>query len=236
MVTSLENTPQAVVCVDQPVKDIEAKPNLTFLERLLLFATPKIDPDDVPLCGQLYCALSGSLRQIKLPVAIPFEDGLLRALLLTKGFTAPEDPRRIILDANVAHRFASVATLRELFTHEVWIVAGSIVSMLLFERFGAECSPDRSAMTLMNDWQDQDPEWLQRYVENQVQERGWLLLPRQWWTRRWSGLGKLPSVRGLWRFPVALIATVMDTLIFIAAIRDVRDGRAFRYWRNNLTS
>jgi glycosyltransferase involved in cell wall biosynthesis len=236
MVTTLENTPQAVVCVDQPVKDIEIKPNLTFFERLLLSATPKIDPNNVPLCGQLYCALSASVRQIKLPIAIPFEDGLLRGLLLTQGFTAPEDPRRIVLDSSVAHRFASVATLEELFKHEVWIVAGSIVSMLLFERFWAECAPDRSAMTLMNDWQDRDPEWLQRYVESQVQERGWRLLPRHWWTRRWSRLGKPPAAGRLRRFLVAIIATAMDALIFIAAIRDVRHGRAFRYWRSGPTA
>src|SRR5262249_11898295 len=35
MVSTLENCPQAVVCVDQPVKNIQLKPNRTFFERLL---------------------------------------------------------------------------------------------------------------------------------------------------------------------------------------------------------
>jgi len=105
--------------------------------------------------------------------------------------------------------------------------------MLLFKRFSAECTPDRSAMTLMLNWREQDSDWLPRYVESQVQARGWKLLPRSWWTRRWSHLRELPLTRRLQRFPVAVMAAAMDALIFIAAIRDVRLGRAFRYrgWR-----
>jgi glycosyltransferase involved in cell wall biosynthesis len=230
MVSTLEKCPQAVVCVDQPIKNIQIKPNRTFFERLLVSVTPKINPDDVPLCGQLYCALSAPVRQIKLPVEITCEDGFLRALLLTNGFTAPENLRRIVLDSNVSHSFESVASLRELFNHEKWLVAGSIVDMLLFERFSAECTPDRNAMALIRKWQQHDRDWLPRYIESQVQTRGWGLLPRPWWTRRWSGLRKLPLGRRLLRVPVAVIATAMDALIFIAAIRDVRRGRAFRYW------
>lgn len=231
MVMTLENSPQAVVCVDRPVKDIEANINRTFFQRLLVAATSEIDPNDVPLCGQLYCARSAEMRQIKMPpVQLPSEDGFLRALLLTEGFTKPENLRRIVLDSNVAHSFASVATLKELFKHEKWLVAGVIVNMLLFERFWAECAPDRSAMTLMKYWLEQDPEWLPRYVHGQAQERGWRLLPRPWWTRRWSRLRKLPLGRRLRHFPVAVMAAAMDMLIFIAAISDVRRGRATRYW------
>jgi Glycosyl transferase family 2 len=230
MVSTLKSSSEAVVCVDRPVKDIETNTNRTFFQSLLVAATPDIDPDNVRLCGQLYCALAAEIRRIKLPVGIPHEDGLLRALLLTQGFTSPENRRRIVLDSSVAHTFESVATLQELFKHEKWIVAGSVVIMLLFERFSAETTPDRSAMTLMKDWEEQNPEWLPRYIESQVRERGWRLLPRSWWVRRWSHLRKLPLARRLRRFPVAAMAAAMDMLIFIAAIRAVRRGRAFRYW------
>jgi len=230
MVSTLECCSDAVICVDRPVKDIAINANRTFFQNLLVAATPEIDPENVPLCGQLYCTLAEEIRRIKLPVEIPGEDGFLRALLLTQGFTRPENLRRIVLDSNVAHTFASVATLRELFKHEKWIVAGSIVIMLLFERFSKEASPNRSAMTLMKDWEEQNPEWLPCYIASQVQERGWRLLPRSWWVRRWSHLRKLPLARGLLRFPVAAIAAAMDMLIFIAAIRAVRHGRVFRYW------
>src|SRR5664280_2002484 len=98
MVTTLESSPQAVVCVDRPVKDIETNINRTFFQRLLVATTPEIDPDNVPLCGQLYCALSAQVRLIKLPIEVVCEDGFLRALLLTQGFTAPENRRRIVLD------------------------------------------------------------------------------------------------------------------------------------------
>jgi glycosyltransferase involved in cell wall biosynthesis len=230
MIRTLESTPEAVVCVDRPIKDIELNIKRTFIQKLLVAATPPIEPDNVPLCGQLYCVRSVSVRQIHLPVQIAGEDGFLRALLLTEGFTKPPNAGRIILDSTAAHSFASVASLREVFKHEKWIVSSSIVSMLLYERFWKECNIDRSAMKLMEDWQEKDPDWLPRYIQLQVQERGWRLLPRHWWTRRWSRLRRLPFRRRLQWLPVAAIATAMDMLVFIAAIRDVRGGRAFRYW------
>jgi hypothetical protein len=230
MVTNLAHNTHAVVCVDRPIKDIETNTKRTFFQNLLVAATPTIDPNNVPLCGQLYCAFSEELRRIELPVDLPVEDGFLRALLVTKGFTRDEDSTRIILDSTAAHKFESVGTIAELFKHEKWIVSSSIISMLLFERFWKECTPDRSAMALMRQWQDEDPQWLPRYIQRQVSERGWDLLPRHWWTRRWSGLHLLSFGRRLRRYPIALAAAAADALVFIAAIRDVQCGRAFRYW------
>jgi Glycosyl transferase family 2 len=231
MVATLQGSPRAVICVDRNVKDIEIKANRTLFERLLVAATPTINFDNIALCGQLYCAPSVQLRLINLPVELAAaEDGFLRALLLTHGFTKPEDPRRIIMDSSVAHSFASVATLRELFKHEKWLVVGTIVTVLLFERFWAEASPDRSAMALMQDWQAQDSKWLSNYIQSQVKVRGWHLLPKGCWTRRWSRLRGQPPWSFVCRLPVAAIATTVDAIIFIAAIRDVRRGRAFRYW------
>jgi len=230
MVGVLGNSTQAVVCVDRPVKDIKIASKRILFRHLLTAATPEIDPRNIPLCGQLYCALSGELRQILLPIELPVEDGFLRALLLTKGFTQPENSYRIALATNAAHSFASVATIRELFKHEKWLVSSSIINMLLFERFWRECSADRSAMTLMKDWQQKDPDWLPTFIRQQAQEKGWRLLPRKWWTRRWARLRRLPFGRRLRSLPVALVAALVDTLVFIAAIRDVRAGRALRYW------
>ena len=85
MVATLQRSPKAVVCVDRPVKDIEIKANRTALERVLVAATPTVSLDNVPLCGQLYCALSVQLRLIHLPAEITCDDGFLRALLLTQG-------------------------------------------------------------------------------------------------------------------------------------------------------
>ena len=230
MVDTLMKNPRAVVCVDRSIKNIAIDANITFLQRLFLATTPEIDPNNVPLCGQLYCVRSNELRLIKLPVEITMEDGFLRALLLTRGFTEPEDKQRIVFDSKAAHRFTSVATLREAFKHEVWVVSGSIVNMLLFRRFSAETEPHRTAMSLMQNWQRQNPDWLKQYIQRQVEERGWRLLPKHWWIRRWSRLRRLPLQQKLVRAPIAGAAAVMDILVFIAAIRDVRRGRAFGYW------
>jgi glycosyltransferase involved in cell wall biosynthesis len=233
MVSTLERNPQAILCVDRNVKDIEIKRNPTLFERLLIAATPKLGAGRVPLCGQLYCVRSAQSRTIRVPPEITVDDGFLRALLLTQGFTAPEDATGIVLDSNAAHSFASVSTLRELFKHERWLIAGSIVNMLLFERFSAQAGAGRSAMTLMEKWGAEDAEWLPRYIESEVRRRGWALLPREYWIRRWTRLKGLPVRRAILRVPAAVIATVMDAMVFIAAIKDVRRGRAYSYWGRN---
>jgi glycosyltransferase involved in cell wall biosynthesis len=232
MVATLETNSHAVVCVDRPVKDIEINKDRTFFQQLLVAATPEIDRNNVPLCGQLYCAVSDRLRQIELPndIAGP-EDGFLRALLITDGFTGPENQQRIVLDPAATHVFASVATPLELYKHEAWIVTGSIVNVLLFERFWAECTTHRSAMTLMRIWKEENPQWLRLYIQSQAERRGWRLLPRPWWTRRLSRLRGLPISQRIRRFPVAVVATVVDIFIFIAAIRNVRRGQ-FGEWRH----
>ena len=230
MLTTLKTNPEAVVCVDRPIKDIALIPNPTFVQRLLLASTPKINPNDPALCGQLYCVRSEELRVIKLPVEITVEDGFLRALLLTWGFTRPEDKRRIILDLKASHIFKSVATFHETFKHEVRVVAGSIVNMLLFERFSEECKRDRSAMALMQIWETEDPGWLRVFVKHKAKERGWQLLPSSWWTRRWSRLGRMSVAQMLGRAPAVALASALDAIVFLTAIRYVQTGKALGYW------
>jgi glycosyltransferase involved in cell wall biosynthesis len=230
MLRTLNANREAVVCVDRPIKDIALKSNPTFVQRLLLASTPKIDPSDPALCGQLYCVRSDALRAIKLPVEITVEDGFLRALLLTYGFTRPEDKRRIVLDLKASHKFKSVATLHETFRHEVRVVAGSIVNMLLFERFSGECKLDRSAMVLMQVWEAENPAWLRVFVKHEAEKRGWGVLPRSWWTRRWSRLGRVSFLQILGRAPAVALASVLDAAVFFTAIRYVRNGKALGYW------
>jgi glycosyltransferase involved in cell wall biosynthesis len=233
MVSTLERNSGAIVCVDRHVKDIEIKENPTLFERLLIAATPKLGVGRVPLCGQLYCVRSAQGRMIRLPLEITVDDGFLRALLLTRGFTAAEDANGIVLDPHAAHSFSSVSTLRELFKHERWLIAGSIVNMLLFERFSAQAVSGQSAMTLMERWDAEDVDWLPRYIESEVRRRGWALLPREYWVRRWARLKGLPARSAVLRAPAAAIAAMVDAMVFIAAIRDVRRGRAYRYWGRN---
>ncbi|WP_426442340.1 glycosyltransferase family 2 protein [Bradyrhizobium genosp. P] len=230
MVTTLDRSSEAVVCVDRPIKDIELLSRRTLLQRLLIAAMPNLSASDVPLCGQLYCAYSVNLRPIWLPKAITGEDGFLRALLLTDGFTHPENPSRIVLDTKAAHIFESVQTAYELFKHEKWIVSSSIVNMILFERFWKEASSGLSAMTLMEMWTRLDSEWLPKYIAEQVHQRGWRLLPASWWGRRWLRLKGLSFAGKLRLLPVSALASLADAAVFVAAIRDVRKGRAFRYW------
>jgi hypothetical protein len=230
LVAALERDADAVVSVDQPLKDLVLDGPRTLLERLLAKATPPIDVADVPLCGQLYCGRASELRSFRLPLDLQMEDGFVRAMLLTRRFTAAEERSRIVLAAGASHRFEAVRTLHSLWRHERWVVAGSIVNMLLFAHFSQPPHQGRDAGELIAQWQAEDPHWLGRFVHAEVERRGWRLLPRHWWMRRWTRLRELPLLRRLARLPLAATAAAVDSVVFFAAIRDVRRGRAVRYW------
>jgi hypothetical protein len=170
------------------------------------------------------------LREISLPLEIQVDDGFVRALLLTRGFTSPEDRSRIALAPEAGHVFESVRSIRELFQHERWVVAGSIVNMLLFTRFGSHSSPERGANELMREWRRADPEWLPRYIHAHARSKTLRLLPASWWMRRWHRWGRLSLGRKLARLPMTTAAWTFDLLVFAVAIYDVKRGRGYRYW------
>ncbi len=173
LITTLRDDPVAVVCLGQALKDIELKSSLTFFERSLLRASPRVDSEILALCGQLYCIDASEARKINLPIGITVDDGFIRALLLTFGFTRPEDAKRIAAAPRAVHSFAAVATIRELFKHEKWIVAGNIVNMMLFERFWSE-TPSRSQRHAANGaMAGGRPALARNYVSAQVRMRGW---------------------------------------------------------------
>ena len=234
LITTLRDDPVAVVCLGQALKDIELKSSLTFFERSLLRASPRVDFEILALCGQLYCIDASEARKINLPIGITVDDGFIRALLLTFGFTRPEYANRIAAAPRAVHSFAAVATIRELFKHEKWIVAGNIVNMMLFERFWSETRPDLSAMQLMAQWLADDPHWLRNYVSAQVRMRGWRLLPRAMWTRRFAHLSGLPIWAKLRKLPIATAASIVDAIIFAAAICVCAPRQGFRILGTNM--
>jgi len=230
LVVALQENQRAVVSVDQPIKDIAMAANPGPLARMFLSATPKVDPDNATVCGHLYCVRSEDLRGFRLPIGMQIEDGFIRAMLLTNRFTAPEDLRRIVLAPDASHSFESVKGVGEAVRHERWIVGGSIINMMLFERFTSADNADADAGRLMDDWREKDPTWLASFVREEIAARGWNLLPRDWWTRRWTRLRGLSLFRKLKKLPAACAASALDLIVFVAAMRDVRSGRAFNYW------
>ena len=68
MFVSLQSIPEAVVCVDRPIKDIAMNPNRNLFQRLLLASTAEINPSESPFvaiftvraaknCGRSTCPL-----------------------------------------------------------------------------------------------------------------------------------------------------------------------------------
>ena len=230
LVGALDASPSAVVSVGKPVPIVPGGPNGGVVSRVLARSARAIDPADVPLAGALYCARASDLRTFRIPTEIQVEDGFVRAMLLTRCFTQPEDRSRIVLAEGASHTFEVVGGLGALFRHERWIAAGSIVNMLLFRRFGGEARPGRSASDLMREWSNSDDRWLPRMVQAEARSRGLGLLPGHWWTRRFTRLRAEPWSRKLGKLPTATAAAVLDAAVFLSAIRDVRNGGGYRYW------
>ena len=229
LIDALDESPSAVVSVGQPVKVAGPRAGTGLVQRLLARETRPLDPEAIPLAdsstalGRRSCAPFASRGRSRWRMA---SSG---ALLLTRGFTIPEDRRRIVLASGASHAFEVVDSVTSLFRHERWVVSGSIVNMVLFARFGREARPGRSAGDLMAEWSLARRAVVAQAIDAEVRSRGLDLLPGDWWTRRWARLRQHPWRRRIARVPGFAAAALFDAVVFLAAIREVKSGRGFGY-------
>ena len=96
LVQGLIARPGLFALSSQPVKDLTQSPGTpTLTERLIAASAWGLDDRQVAICGQLYAMPAARAWQVHLPIGLPVEDGLLRAMLLTDHLTGAVGVRHI---------------------------------------------------------------------------------------------------------------------------------------------
>lgn len=224
LLQALEDAPAAVVAVDQPVKDIALRAGRGLGNRLSVSASELAASGPPKLCGQLYAARAGALRRIFLPEPMLVEDGFIKAMLVTDGFSRPEDMGRLVRAEGVYHVYEAEMRATTLFRHEKRILIGTLGNLLLFEQAKALADAGVAVGAWLRQRTAEDPDWFRNLIRARL--------------GRWGGarigimipvpLQQLRQCRGalFWRaLPGAMARLALNLGVALGAALDLRRGR-----------
>jgi glycosyltransferase involved in cell wall biosynthesis len=160
LIHALEQNLKANVSVDVILKDIAFKRAQSLSDRLSLAATELNQTGPAKLAGSLYCGRANILRGIWMPIGLLVEDGFLKAMVATQNFTNQENPHAIIRVQGAAHTFEAVTNPRSVFKHEVRLLIGTWMNVVLFghlRRMVFETT--ETAGALIQEWNQHNPDW-----------------------------------------------------------------------------
>lgn len=139
MLSLLKAAPELLVVNSWPRKDTDIDPKpMGFMAKMITAAGGGLTNYKTTICGQLYMARASAIREISMPIGLPVEDGFVKAMLLTKLFSASENMKGITGSEDIWHVYESIATLSDLINHQVRIVIGSAINLMLFDVFSRE--------------------------------------------------------------------------------------------------
>ena len=224
MLSALQESPPALAAVDQPIKDLAVRGDKRIASRLSLSASELAASGPPKLCGQLYLAYAQALRAIYLPEPMLVEDGFIKAMLVTLGFSQPEDIGRLVRAEGVYHLYEAETRLNALFRHEKRILIGTLANLLLFDQARALASQGIQVGDWLRAQSESDPQWFRRLIGERL--------------GRWGGsrigimiplpLRQLYQCKGavFWRaLPGALARLALNLGVAIGAALDLRRGR-----------
>jgi hypothetical protein len=161
------------ISVDYIFKDLALRTRQSFIERASLSATRLNQTGPIKLAGSLYCARAEVVRRVWMPKGLLVEDGFLKAMVTTEHFTKPEKLGHLVRAPDAAHTFHAVTNLRCLIRHEVRLLIGTWMNILLFEHLQTRVAKtDQPAGALIHAWNQASPDWFQSLLNTAPTMRG----------------------------------------------------------------
>ncbi len=231
MVQVLEEQPNVQVATDRPVKHLEREGRSGLLGRLLLGAGAMTQAAPGQLTGQLYCARAALLRRIVLPDGLIVEDGFLKQMICTEGFSHKVDNSLIARAPGAAHVFECYTSVRDVFNHQVRQAIGHTIYTYLrddLQRPGLE----RPVFAELARRSRANPEWFRELVKAEVARRGWWVMDTPSLTMRWRRIRFAKGAAKVKFFLVALLALAVDIPVFLISNHRLRTGGLKGIWKD----
>jgi Glycosyl transferase family 2 len=229
LVAGLDAHPEVSVATDLPQKDVAFKTNKTLMEKLSTKISDQ-DESNTGISGQLYCARASVLRQIWMPKGLAVEDGFLRAMVVTQGFTEPEIATRIKCIPGTSHLYEAYVTIPSLLRHEKRLLIGTTVNKFVYDYLWDQCRSGRPAGPLIAQNNAENPMWVAELIAQGIQTQGWWLIHESLLFRRFRNLGRYPIGKAILRFPLATLAFGADLWVFVRANQALHQGKGLGYW------
>ncbi|MEN9566591.1 MAG: hypothetical protein RLZZ69_1787 [Cyanobacteriota bacterium] len=236
MLEVLVENPEYWIAIDRPIKDIELKENKSWLDKLSIAVSKSSNAGQLYICGQLYCGRAEPLRNMWMPAGLPVEDGFLTQMVISENFTLenPTFAKRIVRVAEASHIFEAYTNPFKLINHEVRVVVGIVINAFLTcyleEKLSFKGSTKLTAGMLINEWNQENPLWLNGFVRNSLAKERWWLIPISLVFRRYRSLRNHSLWKALLRIPIATLAFMVDISIFIRANSTLHRKVISNYW------
>ena len=231
MLKSLLQTPHADAATDLPQKHLLFKPRKTLGDRLSLAIGQMTQAAPAQLTGQLYCARGPLLRRIHMPVGLMVEDGFIKQMICTNLFTQSPDSQRIIRAPNASHVFEAYFRIVDIFNNQRRQQIGHCIYTYLRDCL-TEAGGKVDAGELIAANNTRDPEWFLKVIRERVRQGGWWVIYPGALGVRFKRLKNLSPGLAVLRFPLAVAAFLMDTVVLVAANRRLRSGHLAGVWKD----
>ncbi|MDP9008626.1 MAG: hypothetical protein M3N91_07960, partial [Pseudomonadota bacterium] len=86
------------------------------------------------------------------------------------------------------------------------------------------------AGTLIRNHLEKDPDWYAKLIRNSIRNRGWWVLPRGMFFRRFSGFAERRGPGRARSLVVAIIGFLLDLPIFLLANHRLKKHNSIGYW------
>ena len=229
MLRCLESGPAQVVN-SRPRKDIEVQPgNLSRLERLIVMASGTASDYRNSIAGSLYLVRAAAVRDIHMPVGLPVEDGFLRAMILTRLLTEPEDLARIHGESGIWHVYESLRDVPALVRHQTRLVVGSAVNTVIFDHLCANAADARGRSALLRE-AAADERWLGGVLGTRLPTWPWGFVPLHFLVKRLQALRGRHGQGALRALLVATLGLGFDAVVYANAQLQMARGKGAGYW------
>ena len=225
VINKLATTPKAEVSVDYALKSTAIDGTKGIRDKLSLAASCMTHNGPVAITGQLYCDRASTMRRYHLPNGLLVEDGFVKAMVATDGFTKDADETRIVRAPNAAHLFEPVTSLPDVFRHEVGLAIGTEVNIALFDHLRALQISGANPSTFIAEQNQQNPNWVTKLIaekrkRSELPFHAWEYALKPWRQFCHPSASKSPAL-----IPIVGLKVLFNGAAALAAQRALRIGR-----------
>jgi glycosyltransferase involved in cell wall biosynthesis len=231
-IEELAANPSADVVVDRPLNSIARKETRTLLESIRIKLSRSRFDGPPGIAGSFYCARAAVLRGIWMPLGLAAEDGFLRDMVITNLFRSEVDFGKVVRARDASHFYEATPDLAQTFKHELRIAIGTALNCYLawdFLKFATDPKGPGAGMLIKN-CIEHDPDWYRKYIDNEIMQRGWWVLPKGMVFRSFERLRDLTLPNRVKRMPLVVPLFLFDLAVCVAANNLLKKREAVGFW------
>lgn len=234
LVRALERDPYACASASRGIKDVALMKRKSLFDRICLAMTDMIGRAASPrpyLTGGCYCGRAALWRRVELPKGMRGDDSFLSRMVTTSLLTTKPDYKRIARPPEATFVFEAYDDPWVLFRQHCRRMVGRFIESLIYDDVGREVTKTGAdAGEVLRRRNRENPEWLVELIRKRVGDAELFAIPPRRIFLRLTQLPYQPFQRRLLMLPLAVLGTIWDLLVLIAATRTMKRDHMEGVW------